>query len=200
MANANKTGGIAILAILALCGLGLSGYMFVEDRFLGGEEYLTQEDLNDYVTEEDLIDYVTEDDLDVYKLVGAWDNLEGSGTVFNLTLLDRELHLMEYFSINLANDTITLLHEGWYKFTLLTTWVNLDSTAYYRATGFKNGIQDYSKEFQKPSATTLGFEFTYYVYSNGTDSIFMQGYSTSDSFGVAANSAYNAAYLEYLVP
>lgn len=54
IANGGKTAAIVILSIISLGELGLSGYMFVEDQFLGGNEYIPDQKhnnrfkLNDY--------------------------------------------------------------------------------------------------------------------------------------------------------
>ena len=89
MAKGGNIGAIVILSILALGGLGLSGYMFVEDQFLGGNEYVSDHD-------HDLIPHEHE----MYTLVGVWEDLGGSGTEFNVSYQDIQVNQSEYFSLS----------------------------------------------------------------------------------------------------
>ncbi|MHA1110797.1 MAG: hypothetical protein ACTSRE_06815 [Promethearchaeota archaeon] len=177
MAKGNNTGAIVILAILALGGLGLSGYMFVEDRFLGGDEH------------------------DAYKLIGVWENLEGSGTDFNITFQNPQYQNNEYFSLSTTNTTFNLLLEGWYKLTISTTWTSLDPTEVYRAYVMKNGVTHSAIfEMWHPAEIQMKLDVELYLYSNSTDSYHIHCYESgfTDPFGLATNQIFNTAYLEYI--
>ena len=103
MAKGNKTGAIVILAILALGGLGLSAYMFIEDQFLGGNEYVPDHE-HDYEDKS-------------YKLVGLWDELDGVGDNFNISFSHNITAENEYVTLT-GGTTFNLTQQGWYKFTI----------------------------------------------------------------------------------
>ena len=181
MAKGGNTGAIVILSILALGGLGLSGYMFVEDQFLGGNEY------------------VPDHEHGMYTLVGAWDELDGSGTDFNISYQDIQLNQSEYFSLNAANDTFTLLQEGWYKLTVCTTFTSLIAPNTYRGIVYENGAMSHGLFDIEPVIDTFPMNIIYYVYSVGNKTVHINCFSIGgDSYSVAGNDLYNAAFLEYL--
>ena len=189
MANGKNTAAFIILTILAVGGLGLSGYMFVEDQFLGGDEYVPEH-------EHDLIPH----DHEMYTLVGIWDELEGSGTDFNLTFQDLEYQNSEYFSLSTANDTITLLQEGWYKFTIATTWISLDSSNYYDLYAKRNGTTIHGLvEISYPPSAVFTTYLVFFVYSEGNDDVWIECQSSGDTYQVAPNDQFNHAYLEYVI-
>lgn len=181
---ANNKGAVIFLAIIAVGALGLSGYMFIEDQFLGG---------NDYVP-----DHEHEFEDKSYKLVGLWDSMGGSGSSYNLTFGANKIAANEY--VNLTDPaTFNLTQEGWYKFTIVTIFTGLDPTNYYYVRCVHNGTNSELVGYvDDPSATADYVNMVYYVHSSVGDLInFLCGSSLGDSFSVSGNNFYNHAILEY---
>ncbi len=180
MAKGSNIGAIIILAILALGGLGLSGYMFIEDKFLGGNEYVPYHEHESY------------------QLVGLWNSLSGSGDVFNLTFTANETNDNNY--VTLTGGTIfNLTQQGWYKFTIATILINLATTDYYYVRSFRNEVVSELIGYIHNPAETGGYLFMeYYTYSDGDDLIYFTcGSSLGDSFSITGNNNYNHAWVEY---
>lgn len=179
MANGKKIGAFVILSILALGGLGLSGYMFIEDLLLGKHPQV-----HDY---------------EGYQMVAVWEELHGTGSAFNLSLDDMTLNYTEFFSLTDDNVSLTLEQRGWYKFTFITTWTSLDSlnTYYFRVHKNEN-IIGYAGTFTNPQETIRSLNLVYYVYSVGNDTFRFHCHSSgADVFSVATNQDFNQVVLEY---
>lgn len=175
MANGKNTGAFIILAILALGGLGLSGYMFIKDQFIGGS--------------------------DSNLLIGVWEETYGSGISFNISFGENQLDQSAYFTLSVDNETFTMNHEGWYKFTFNTYWTGLTSPEYYYFGAYKNGVLvEYPGYVADPLDTIYVLNLVYYVYSDGDDSIYFQCDSYfGDSFSMPGSHSYDQAILEYLL-
>ncbi len=179
MAKGGNVAGFVILSILALGGLGLSGYMFIDNEFLGGSlPYHEHES---------------------HKLVAVWDGLNGVGTEFNVSFSDIQLNNSDYFTMDSNNETITLDVRGWYKVTIITTWISLDVTNKYYFRYHRNGeIEGFPGYLEYPEEATVSLSISYYIYSVGNDTTYFHCHSSlADSFGLAANQGYNQAILEY---
>jgi hypothetical protein len=175
MAKGSNTGAIVILAILALGGLGLSGYLFIDDLFLGGDES--------------------------NKLVAVWEELTGTGDDFNITFNDNQITANNYATLSNANTSISLNEVGWYKLTITTVWISLDSGNFYFMKIIKNGIPTDNPAYSGyPQESTLAISVVYFVFSDGDDIYTLNCQSNAgDSFSISANQVYNQMTLEFVV-
>jgi len=186
MAKGNNIGAVVILAILALGGLGLSGYMFIEDRFLGGNEYVPDHD-HEYEDKS-------------YKLVGLWDSLSGTGDAFNITFASNKTAENGYVTLT-GGTTFDLTQQGWYKFTIVAIFINLDPADYYYTRSYRNGaISEMAGYIHYPQSDGAYLNMESYVYSEGNTSIYFTcAAAFGDSFSITGNNYYNHAWLEYAV-
>ncbi len=179
MAKGSNTGAFVILTILALGGLGLSGYMFVRDQFFGG----------------------TEDSLEGYQLIAVWEKLTEFGTNddFYLNLSENQLTQSDYFTLT-SGTNLTLNHPGWYRISIRTIWSSLAGTNNYVFNLEKNGATSASLIYlSAPSDTYYTINLVVYVHSDGNDYFHFNSYSTAaDAFSIASNQNYNQFVLEFI--
>jgi hypothetical protein len=105
MAKGGNTGAVIFLAIIAVAGLGLSGYMFISDQFFGGDESTFPGDL---------------------RLVAIWDDLDENltnnplhSTSSNwLIAFDDEMYLDTNYVSTVNNTAFYLSVPGIYKINL----------------------------------------------------------------------------------
>ncbi|MBN2157034.1 MAG: hypothetical protein JW776_13405 [Candidatus Lokiarchaeota archaeon] len=116
---ANNKGAIIFLAILAIAGLGLSGYMFVNDTFLGGDDHTHE--------------------TEGLKLVALWEDLDENlvnnplyTTVSNFLIEYEDQIVLETNYVNVINSTrFSLIVPGLYKINLAVVFggiLDVDST------------------------------------------------------------------------
>lgn len=191
MVKGNNGAAIVILAILALGGFGMSGYMVVKDVILGGIEYVPDHD-------HDLIPH----EHDMYKLVAVWEEPDGATSDdFNISLRENQLAPNNYFTLTNLDKSITLNQEGWYKFTFNTMWTGLTPTDYYYFGVYKNGMLDgYAVLLSNHPDTDYNIDEVYLVYSEGNATFNFRCYSgLGDIFSLITFYDFSRIYLEYVV-
>ncbi len=72
------------------------------------------------------------------NLVAVWDQLSGSGTDFNFTLLGITFNRSEYFELTDTYRKITLIEEGWYRFSLKCFFTNINPGNNYSCSLYRN--------------------------------------------------------------
>jgi hypothetical protein len=179
MAKGSNAGAFIVLAILALGGLGLSGYMFINDRFFGGDEPLPDND----------------------QIIAVWNKLteSGSNSNFYLNLSENQLNQSEYFILT-GGTNLTLNHPGWYRITIRTIWSSLSSATNYVFNVEKNGATSDSLVYlSAPQETYYTINLFDYVYSDGNDYFQFNCYNgAADAFSIASNQNYNQFILEFI--
>ncbi len=175
MAKGSNTAAIVILAILALGGLGLSGYMFINDQFFGGDE--------------------------TNLLLAVYEESYGSGISFNISFGVNQLNPSEYFTLSADNETFTFHHEGWYKFTFNTYWTGLLPTDGYVLGVYKNGVVVEHPGYVTNAADSIyALNLEYYLHCDVDDSIYFKCNSVyGDSFSMPGEHSYDQIILEYII-
>ena len=182
---------MVLLGIIALAGLGLSGYMFVKDEFLSPTTP---------TKDSGLILVGLWDDLDYNADYAPWNTtsdwlLEFSNSLFNDS---------NYISVSNGNTHFVLLKTGVYKITLTILLYTLDADTIYWVYLRRNGAFDHA--FERISISANPYDSYYqvqsslYVYGNGVDSFVINCYNTvSDAFLVSSSDAYNQLSIEYVL-
>ena len=163
MSKGGNKGAAIFCAILAVGSLGLSGYMFVEDRFLGGNEYVPEHEHEYNFTEG-------------FRLVALWEDLDGNFTApssyfpiefHNETILDTD-----YVSV-FSETQFFLPLEGIYKITLNILLLDLSPSSFYILYLTRNGTQVGNFEAFE-TGSTLDSDHQYVsstLYINGTGNL-----------------------------
>lgn len=186
---AKGTGAIVILSILAVAGLGLSGYMFVNDQFLGGDE-----------------------NTQGFLLVGLWDDLTQNitnnpshNTQHDFLLAYDNQMVLNPDYMNVINNTrFTLPTPGLYKINLIMLWNNIDiSSTYWIILLQNNSYLAYFDRFQTGSTVPSQFHQTsasIYINSTGGDNYYeINPYSSSDDFlSTPTDQMFNQLSIEYM--
>jgi hypothetical protein len=194
MAKGGNTVAVVILAIFAIGGFGLSGYMFIEDQFLGGNEYVPEHEHESTL-----------------KLVALWDDLDENFDTPPYT--DANHFLIAYDTPVLVDTDYVIVHnetrfylpvEGIYKINVNTLLYPVVATEVYWVVLMRNIT--YFENFER-----IGIEGTisttmYYskgsVYVNttgGIDTYYeIQVYGTGTS-GIMTTENYNQLSIEYVI-
>ena len=195
MSKGGNKGAVIFLAILAVASLGLSSYMFVEDNFLGGNEYVPEHE-HDY------------DFTEGFRLVALWEDLDGNFTgpssyfpieFHNHTILDTD-----YVSV-LSETQFFLPLEGIYKITLNAIFTELTTNAFYIIYLTRNGTDVcYLDAFETGGTLDSDYHRTSTTsYINGTgnlNDIYMIYALSSDNFWYGAKSQdHNQLAIEYFL-
>ena len=192
MSNGGKSAAIAILGIVAVAALGLSGYMFVNDTFLGGDEH-----------EHDYTDTNTG-----LMPVAIWNSLyenlsvpgHASAQDYLVGLKDPELINTEY--VNVFNDThFAFVREGIYQIQFNALLDSLIADQVYWGVMLEN---DTFLEFFDRALTDTVLSSNYYhmkgnFYLNVTDlnSVYcLNVYGTGNS-GISITQTFNQVFIEY---
>lgn len=178
MAKGSKTGAVVILGILAVAGLGLSGYMFINDQFLGENEHTHEGN----------------------ELLAIWEFFGGNGADYYIYFQDNQLPQSEYFNMTDSNTTLNLNYRGWYRLTIRTAWTGLSVADNYYFLLTRNGLSYVNiYNLNGPTDTTEMIDQTVYVHSDGDDAFRFHCYSAGvDVFSLASNQYYNQMTLEYV--
>jgi len=186
---ANNKGAVIFLAIIAIAGLGLSGYMFIDDMWLSGNE------------EHEL------------KVVAIWNYLSENTENNPLHSLDYNF-LIEYSEalildtnyVNVVNETrFTLPVAGLYRINLNVMFEYVDAANTYWIVLLQNNtIFEYLDFFSTPSPVYDISHFTtisFYINSTGDDSYyeFNARCTDTDPFEVYTHSQYNQLSIEYVM-
>ena len=163
MSKGGNKGAVFFFAILAVASLGLSGYMFVDDQFLGGNEYVPEHE-HEY------------DFTEGFRLVALWEDLDGNFTAptgyfpiefHNHTVLDTD-----YVSV-FSETQFFLPLEGIYKITLNILITELTASSFYLIYLQRNATQVGNFEAFE-TGSTLDTPHQYVsstLYVNGTGNI-----------------------------
>ena len=180
----NNKGAVVFLAILALAGLGLSGYMFVNDAFLGGS---SQEQ-------------------GTMKLVALWDDLD-ENTDSPLHNNDQdfliEFYRLKYLDsdyVTVVNDTCFKLALGLYKVNLnvLLYLVQMDETFWIHLNA-NNTWAGYFVNYRSPSTSEIDQLFSSSVYINNTSSENLYEINARGTYGYSISSGGNAEYFNQCI-
>ncbi len=183
-----RSGGMILLGIIALAGLGLSGYMFLKYEFLSPTK------------DSGLI------------LVGLWDNLNenldytphDSTSDFLVELNASPFNDSAYVSVSHGNTRFVLKKAGFYKITLNILFQAIGASYLYLVYLLRNS--DINRTFARiaisanPDDTWYYLQASQYIYSNGIDFFQINCLSTEDSYFIISNSnQYNQLSIEYVM-
>jgi len=183
-----RSAGMVLLGIIALGGLGLSGYMFLKYEFLSP------------TNDSELI------------LVGLWDNLNentdyapyDSGDDFLLSLNQISLNDSNYVSVSSGNTRFVLKQAGLYKITLNVLFQTIENGSLYFVYLRKNGnierLMARIVIWGNPSPTNYYAKSSLYVNSNGKDYFEINCKSYYGlPFSVSGSNQYNQLSIEYVL-
>ncbi len=186
-----RSAGMVLLGIIAIAGIGLSGYMFLKYEFLSPISFAKDSGL---------------------ILVGLWDNLDentdyapyDSGDDFLLQFNERSFNDSNYISLSNGNTRFVLKQVGLYKITLNVLFQAIVASSIYFVYLRKNGNLERSMAriviWGNPSPTNYYAKSSIYVYSNGTD-YFEINCKSFDGFlfSVMGSNLYNQLSIEYVL-
>lgn len=184
--------GIIALSVISLLigasGLGIGLFSYINFETVQGPQGLPGEDGDDGI------------DGTLDNLVAVWDTVTGSGgTDFNLTLLAITFNRSEYFELTDTYRKITLIEEGWYRFSLKCLFTNINPGNNYSCSLYRNNERIERFWFsQTPTGTSYhmcsGIVYAYsfpYEYFN----IRAEG---GAFFSILGQAEYNQLVLEYV--
>jgi len=187
----SRSTGTVLLGIIALAGIGLSGYMFVKYEFLSP---------------------ITPTKDSGLILVGLWDDLYSNADYapwnttddWLLAFHNSPLNDSNYISVSNGNTHFVLVKTGFYKITLTILLYTLNADTTYWVYLRRNGDFDHAFErisiSANPSASYYQVQSSLYVYGNGVDSFVINCYnSLSASFTVSSSQFYNQLSIEYVL-
>ena len=184
----SRSGGMILLGIIALAGLGLSGYMFLKYEFLSP------------TNDSGLI------------LVGLWDNLNenldytpyDSTADFLVELKESPFNDSAYVSVSHGNTRFVLKQAGFYKITLNIQFQAIGASYIYEVYLRRNS--DIERKFAiiaisaNPGSNMYYLQASLYIESNGIDFFQINCLSTGDSYFIISNSnQYNQLSIEYVM-
>lgn len=186
MAKGSNTGAVIFLAILAVAGLGLSGYMFTMDLLSKNEEFGN------------------------LKLVALWDYLEANfdtpthATTSNFLVAYDEQVVLDTKYVNVVNETRFLLPtSGIYKINLNVLLNPVTAGEVYWVVLLANNtfLEDFERVGIENPATTPFWYAKGSVYVNvtgGIDTYYqINVYGTPTGIGTAEN--FNQLSIEYVL-
>ncbi len=184
-----RSAGMVLLGIIAITGLGLSGYMFLK------YEFLSPTNKNSGLL-----------------LVGLWDNLNentdytphDSTADFLVELKESPFNDSNYVSVSNGNTRFVLKQAGFYKITLNMLFQAIGSSYLYLVYLQRNG--DVERSFARitisanPGSTMYYLKSSLYIYSNGIDYFEINCVSYDDTYFIVSNSnQYNQLSIEYVM-
>lgn len=186
-----RSASMVLLGIIALAGLGLSGYLFLKYESLSP---LTP------TNDSGLI------------LVGLWNNINmnldyppyDSLDDFLLEFYESPFNDSIYVSMSSGNTRFVLKQAGFYKITLNLFFESISPSSIYNVYLLRNGAIERAFEYISISANPKGVIYyaksSLYVYGNRTDYFVINCYSGDDSsFFVSATNQYNQLMIEYVL-
>ena len=184
----DRNTGTIILGIIAIAGLGLSGFMFIRDT------------LSSPSKDTGLV------------LVGLWDDLDrnmgygGHTEVYDWLIEFRDSLVNNPKYVTVTNDnTRFVLASGLYKISLSILFDSLVEGEYYGTILLRNGVTDtiIIDHYHNVSSSIRNQHFFYssiFVEGNGVDYFELNCVSVviADSFIPISNDAYNQLSIEYV--
>ena len=143
-------------------------------------------------------------------VVGIWDSLDDNldFTPYNLQknwlfeFGDNNLNNTDYISVSNTNTRITLLKSGWYRIHISVLLGGISDSCSYRLSLLKDGAIESHLDFYVTSSTNDSswyyIDSSAFVYSNGTNYIEINEYSTTDDFSPSTSNIYNQLTIEYV--
>jgi len=192
---ADSKGAVILLAILAVAGLGLSGYMFTMDLLTEDVEYV-------------------DDDSQNLKLVALWDDLDQNitnnpsySTQYNFLVGYSNQLFLDSNYVNVINNTrFTLPTPGLYKINLDVLFNDISASRSYWAI-LKQNISN-AAYFDRWETGTADFDPFHHVDSSvyiesvgGEDTYYeINGYSSMDDFWTSETvQTFNQLSIEYVI-
>ena len=142
-------------------------------------------------------------------VVGIWDALDDNldyapYTVQNNWLFefgDNKLNNTDYISVSNTNTRIALLKSGWYQIHISALLGGISPSSNYWVRLLKDGAIESYLDFYSTSSNDSSWHYidlSAFVYSNGTNYIEINGYSSSDDFLPSTNDIYNQLTIKHV--
>ena len=143
-------------------------------------------------------------------VVGIWDALDDNldYAPYNLQnnwlfeFGDNKLNNTDYISVSNTNTRIALLKSGWYRIHIYVLLSSISPSSSYSVRLLKEGaILSYLDYYATSSTSDSSWHFIdsiAFVYSNGTNYIEINGYSSTDDFLPSTNNLFNQLTIEYI--
>lgn len=188
-----RSAGMVLLGIIALAGVGMSGYMLLKYEFI-----------NPSTPSEDsgLILVGLWGDLDRSMDYPPWDETDN----WLLSLGDNQFNDSSYISCSNQNTNFILLKPGFYKITLTLQLSSLQSGTEYKVELQRNSFTDQMLErlvlSDNPGSSQYRIQSSLYVYGNGIDYFQINCFSSvgDPSFSVETTwDYYNQLSIEYVL-
>ena len=186
----SRSAGMVLLGIIALAGVGMSGYMLLKYEFISP---------NTPSADSGLILVGLWDDLDTSMVYPPWDDADD----WLLKLKDNQFNDSSYISVSNENTNFILLKPGFYKITLTLLLIHLDAGAIYFVELQRNSFTDHIFKTVELSANTSltwhHIQSSLYVYGNGIDYFQINCYSLWDTSFIASGDYYCQLSIEYVL-
>jgi hypothetical protein len=186
-----RSAGVILLGLIAIGGLGLSGYLFLKYEFLSP---LTPTQDSGLVLVGMWDDLARNTDYAPWDLTGTW----------LIEFRNSPMNDSNYISVSNGNTRFVLIQEGYYKITLTCLLDNLDANAEYAISLLRNGsnagVFEQFSISANPSTDYFPIQSSLYVYGNGVDYFVMVCHNVGDpSFIVSGQNFYNQLSIEYVL-
>ncbi len=187
--------GIVALSVISLLigvsGLGIGIYSMLNFQVLQGPQGPPGDDGEDGLDGLDGLNGTLD------NLVAMWDQVSGSGTVFNLTLSNIQFNRSEYF--NYSSTLVHLLKAGWYRISLRCLLNNIIPGNSYFCELYKNAaLLERFWYVNTPSSVNYHpISAVIYVFSDGDD-YFSIRMASGVTFGVIPDEDFNQLTVEYI--
>ena len=153
MAKGGNTGAVVFLSIIAVSALGLSGYIFVNETFLGADDHTHDVDSN-------------------LRLVAFWDDLDENLTnnpmhssVTNFLIEYDDQKFLDSNYVSVINNTRFQLVPGLYKLSLNVVLSGIDPNSVYWIEMLENN--SYSLNFERLETDTTVPGTYYFAKASG---------------------------------
>ena len=151
------------------------------------------------------------DSLETSIVVGIWDEVDentdytpfvsDSNWLFEFS--GNNVSNPEYISTSNGGTRITLLKEGWYRVHLCVLLLSINPTSTYWTKIYKDGDFHLYLDRYGTSSTVDSMWYSInsyaFVYSNSTNYIEINPYSSTDDFYVSTLQSFNQFSIEYVV-
>ena len=199
MSNGKSTALIILSLVIGASGLGIGAYSLVKFQIIEGPDGPigpTGEDGVDGVNGTDGING------SLNNVIGVWESVLGTlDTSFYLNFSDNQVHEEGFFELTDYNSTITLTQEGWYRFYIRISWMDLTAGQLYMLSLYKNGAVDQHLAWLYDHNTyAYVVEASCYVYSDGDDYFQFRSYNQvgGDALELSTNQDWNQFVMEYI--
>ena len=205
------SGGKALGIMGIILAAGAIGFAFV----VWNGQNTTNSDLDDLTDElNNLQSELNDLESDFSNLtrtivVGIWDALDDNldFAPYNLQnnwlfeFGDNNLNNTDYISVSNTNTRITLLKSGWYRIHISALLGGISPSSNYWVRLLKDGAIESYLDFYATSSNDSSWHYidlSAFVYSNGTNYIEINEYSSSDDFLPSTNDIYNQLTIEHV--